>query len=216
MSPTAPSTARRSLDIIGASVGLLILGLPLLAVMAAVRLTSRGPAIFTQIRVGERGRPFVMYKLRTMRMGAVGPEVTATDDPRVTRIGRFLRRSSVDELPELWNVLCGDMTLVGPRPETPALASRYPEYCQWVFQHRPGLTGPAQVRMRDADVLAPGTVVDEDIYLSTLVPARVAMDATFVLRPSLRATVTVLVETLRYVLGWRPQPAGSRADDTVH
>lgn len=209
MSATAPSIARRNLDVVGSCLGLIVLGLPLLAVMAAIRLTSRGPAIFVQVRIGERRQPFAMYKLRTMRAGAVGPDVTATDDPRVTRLGAVLRRTSIDELPELWNVLRGDMTLVGPRPETPALAAQYPDRCQWVFEHRPGLTGPAQVRLRDADVLGPGTVVDEPTYLTTLVPARVAIDATFLARPTVRATVRVLVETLQHVLGSRPQPVGS-------
>jgi lipopolysaccharide/colanic/teichoic acid biosynthesis glycosyltransferase len=215
MPATAPRLARRTLDIIASSIGLLVLGLPLLGVMAAIRLTSRGPAIFRQVRIGEGGQPFVMYKLRSMRMNTLGPEVTAVDDPRVTRIGRLLRRSSIDELPELWNVLRGDMTLVGPRPETAALAERYAPQFQWVLQHRPGLTGPAQVRMRDADVLGPGTVVDEAAYLSKLVPARVAVDATFIERPTLRATLAVIVETLRYVLGSPTKQVDSLVDGTA-
>jgi lipopolysaccharide/colanic/teichoic acid biosynthesis glycosyltransferase len=215
MPPITVSASRRSLDIIGSCVGLVLLGLPLLVVMALIRLSSRGPAIFVQERVGERGRPFAMYKLRTMRAATVGPDVTAIDDPRVTRIGKYLRRTSVDELPELWNVLRGDMTLVGPRPETPGLARRYPAHCQWIFQYRPGLTGPAQVRMRDVDVLGPGTVVDERIYLTTLVPARVALDASYLERPTVRATFSVLLETLRHVLGSRPQPAESTAAGTA-
>jgi lipopolysaccharide/colanic/teichoic acid biosynthesis glycosyltransferase len=214
MPATALSVPRRTLDIIGSCLGLVLLAVPLLAVMALIRLTSRGPAIFVQVRVGERGRLFAMYKLRTMGVAAIGPDVTATDDPRVTPIGRYLRRTSVDELPELWNVLRGDMTLVGPRPETPGLARRYPAHCQWIFQHRPGLTGPAQVRMRDADVLGPGTVVDESTYLASLVPARVTLDATYLERPTVRATITILLETLRHVLGSRPRPVESTAGGT--
>jgi lipopolysaccharide/colanic/teichoic acid biosynthesis glycosyltransferase len=205
MTPVAPSTARRMLDVVVAAFGLLVGGVPLLILMLGVRMTSRGPALFTQVRLGEGARPFVMYKLRTMRAGAHGPDVTAIADARVTRIGQVLRRTSLDELPQLWNVLRGDMTLVGPRPETPGLASRYPQDCQWVFGHRPGLTGPAQVRLRDAQVLAPGAVVDEQTYLCVLVPARTAVDAGYLENPTLTATLGVLVDTVRHLMG-RPTP----------
>ena len=152
MARNGPGLARRAIDVAVSAFGLAVAGPILGMLMLAVRLTSSGPALYSQIRVGEGGRPFVIYKLRTMRVRSDGPNVTAADDPRVTRLGRVLRRTSLDELPQLWNVLRGDMTLVGPRPETPDLANRYPADCQWIFQFRPGLTGPAQVRLRDADV----------------------------------------------------------------
>ncbi|MFL6074073.1 MAG: sugar transferase [Mycobacteriales bacterium] len=205
-----PGRARRCLDILVAGTGLLVAGIPLLLAMLAVRLTSRGPALFRQVRLGQGGRPFLMYKLRTMRIGVAGPEVTATADPRITRLGRILRRLSVDELPQLWNVLRGDMTLVGPRPETPGLASLYPEHCRWVFRHRPGLTGPAQVRFRDAHVLEPGETADTRTYVQRIVPARLLADATFLHHPSVRATFQVLADTVRHLLG-RPLPNRQRA-----
>jgi len=202
--------ARRALDVVLGGTAL-VMAAPLLGVlMLAVRLSSSGPALYRQVRIGEGSRPFVMYKLRTMRIGTVGPHVTAADDPRVTRVGRVLRRTSLDELPQLWNVLRGDMTLVGPRPETPDLAERYPDECRWIFQFRPGLTGPAQVRLRDADVLPAGTAVDVQTYLQALVPARVAADASFLRQPTVRATLSVLRDTVRHLMG-RPidrSPAG--------
>jgi lipopolysaccharide/colanic/teichoic acid biosynthesis glycosyltransferase len=206
---TAPSPARRCLDVGVAGIALLVLGIPLLLLMAAVRLTSKGPALFCQVRVGQGGRPFVMYKLRSMRTGTSGPDVTAATDNRITPLGAMLRRTSLDELPQLWNVLRGDMTLVGPRPETVGLASRYPDGCRWVFEHRPGLTGPTQVRMRDSLVLPPGTEVDIDTYLQVLVPARTEIDATFLQDPTLSATVTVLGETWRYLTGRRAAAVAS-------
>jgi lipopolysaccharide/colanic/teichoic acid biosynthesis glycosyltransferase len=205
-----PGRARRCLDVLAAGLGLLVTGLPLLAAMAAIKLTSRGPALFRQVRLGQGGRPFLMYKLRTMRIGMAGPEVTATADPRITRLGRILRRLSVDELPQLWNVLRGDMTLVGPRPETPGLASLYPDHCRWVFRYRPGLTGPAQVRFRDAHVLEPGEIADTRTYVQRIVPARLLADATFLHHPSLRATFQVMADTVRHLLG-RPLPNRQRA-----
>jgi lipopolysaccharide/colanic/teichoic acid biosynthesis glycosyltransferase len=130
--------------------------------------------------------------------------VTAATDQRVTALGRVLRRTSLDELPQLLNVLHGEMTLVGPRPETVELAARYPEACRWVLQHAPGLTGPCQIRLRDRDVLPPEAVDPEDYYLSVLVPRRVALDTTFLGRPTLTATLGVLLETVGYLLGRRP------------
>ena len=201
MARNGPGLARRAIDVAVSAFGLAVAGPILGMLMLAVRLTSSGPALYSQIRVGEGGRPFVIYKLRTMRVRSDGPNVTAADDPRVTRLGRVLRRTSLDELPQLWNVLRGDMTLVGPRPETPDLANRYPADCQWIFQFRPGLTGPAQVRLRDADVLPTGATVDVETYLSMLVPARVAADASFLTSPTVPATISVLRDTVRYLAG---------------
>src|SRR5207244_10118364 len=114
-----------------------------------------GPVLYRQVRVGQGGRPFRLIKFRSMRPGD-GPEVTAGGDPRITRVGAILRRTSLDELPQFWHVLRGRMTLVGPRPDTVELASRYPQDCQWVLQHRPGITGPAQLYLRDAPTIPAG------------------------------------------------------------
>jgi lipopolysaccharide/colanic/teichoic acid biosynthesis glycosyltransferase len=158
---------KRAFDIACASITLLLF-LPLFAVIALLVLTtSRGGALFRQTRVGQLGRPFVMYKFRTMKAGSsdqihreyVG-KLMATDadpptggerglykleaDPRVTRVGRFLRRSSLDELPQLWNVLRGDMTLVGPRPCLPYEYALQPSWHRLRYRVTPGLTGPWQ------------------------------------------------------------------------
>src|SRR5690242_5521379 len=192
-----PGLSRRAFDVVAGLFGLLVVGLPLLVLMIAIRLTSPGPALFRQIRLGQGGQPFALVKLRSMRVGASGPEVTAAGDTRVTRLGRFLRSTSLDELPQLWHVVRGQMTLVGPRPETPALAAGYPPECRWVFTFRPGLTGPAQVRLREKDVFAPGQPIDPQEYLTRLVPARTAVEARFLARPTLLATLAVLADTAR-------------------
>jgi exopolysaccharide biosynthesis polyprenyl glycosylphosphotransferase len=131
---------------------LLVPAVPVLAVLALlVRLTSRGSVLYRQTRVGREGRPFVMLKLRTMRDGAeeeTGPVLAAENDPRVTGLGRFLRAARLDELPQLWNVLRGDMSFVGPRPERPAFVEQYRREISGYaerFKVRPGLTGYAQV-----------------------------------------------------------------------
>jgi lipopolysaccharide/colanic/teichoic acid biosynthesis glycosyltransferase len=196
-----PGASRRALDLAVAVIGLLVISMPLLVLMAAVRLESRGPALFRQNRVGQGGRLFTLYKLRSMRVGVAGPEYTAAGDPRVTRLGGLLRRTSADELPQLWNVLCGHMTLVGPRPETPALAAGYPQSCRWIFAHRPGLTGPAQVRMRDADVLGSAEEATPEVYLNLVVPARNVYEAQYLAKPSFGATLGVIGDTVRHLLG---------------
>ncbi|MEU6039560.1 sugar transferase [Actinomadura sp. NPDC047616] len=198
-----PSRARRALDVAGAAAGLVLLCVPLLLLYLLVRATSRGPGIFRQVRVGQGGRPFTMYKFRSMRRDAAGLTVTARHDPRVTRVGRVLRAWSLDELPQLVNVLCGQMTLVGPRPETYELAVYYDQAHRWVFDHRPGMTGFSQVRLSDDAVLTPGREVDLTEYIRQVVPARAAVDALYLRDPSLRATLRTLVHTARHVLGLR-------------
>lgn len=206
------SAARRGLDILVAMTALL-LAMPLLVIaVVAIRRGSPGPVLFRQSRVGLRGRPFTILKLRTMTVGSAGLDITVRGDPRVTRVGEVLRRTSVDELPQLVNVLRGEMTLVGPRPETVELAGRYPADCRWVLQHTPGLTGPAQVRLRDTRVLEPSTgaagasvgeaasVDPERWYLEHVVPQRVSLDASYLSGPSLSRTLAVLVETGVYLL----------------
>jgi lipopolysaccharide/colanic/teichoic acid biosynthesis glycosyltransferase len=204
-SGTRISRGRRALDVAVSLTALVVL-LPVMLVLGVlVRCTSRGPVLFRPVRVGAGGRPFVMVKFRSMSVGTPGgPQVTRQADPRVTALGRVLRRTSLDELPQLVNVLRGDMTLVGPRPETVDLAARYPEDCRWVLQHAPGLTGPCQIRMRDREVLPPEVVDAESYYLSVLVPRRVAMDTSFLGRATVTATLVVLVETFGYLIGRRP------------
>ncbi|MCP9950396.1 sugar transferase [Actinomadura madurae] len=165
-----------------------------------VRLSSPGPGVFRQTRVGQGGRPFVMYKFRTMRQGVGGLTVTANCDPRLTKVGKLMRQWSLDELPQLVNVLRGQMTLVGPRPETYDLAVHYDAASRWIFDHRPGLTGLSEVRFRDFDVLGPGEEVDLVNYIERIVPARIAVDAVYLRDPSMRATLGALWDTVKHIL----------------
>lgn len=198
--PLGISPWRRSLDVLAAGM-LLLLALPvLLAAGLLVALTSGRPVLFHQIRVGEGSRPFTLTKLRTMRPGH-GPGVTITGDDRVTRVGRVLRRTSIDELPQFWDVLRGRMTLVGPRPESLELAARYPESARPVLQARPGLTGPCQLAYRERAVTPPAGWDAESWYLEVMVPLRTEADLEYLLDPSLRATVGYLVRTALFVTG---------------
>ena len=198
LASVAPSRKRRLLDIAVALVGLGI-SLPLLVVIAAAsRLSTHGSAIYTQVRVGQGGVAFAMYKFRSMRNGLSGPEITTPGDRRVTRVGALLRATSLDELPQLFNVLRGEMTLVGPRPETVALALRYAPDWRVVFAHRPGLTGPVQVTFRDA---VPDGLEDvETYYLTELLPKRVAFDLAYLADPTFASTLSLMFATTRHVV----------------
>ncbi len=196
----SPGRARRAMDVAVSLAVLTLAGLPLLLLMGLIRLESRGPAIFKQIRVGQGERVFTLLKLRSMRADLRGSDLTSSGDARITRVGRLIRATSVDELPQLINVLKGSMTLVGPRPETPYLAAQYPAQCRWVFSFRPGLTGPAQVRMRDTDVLN-GASDQVEAYLRLVVPVRARIEAKYLSCPSIPATVAVLVDTFRHISG---------------
>jgi len=197
------------LDLLTAGAAFVLLA-PLLAVVALlVTVTSPGPVIFRQERIGQGGVPFTLLKFRTMRTGSSGPNVTTADDHRLTPVGKLLRLAGLDELPQLFNILKGEMTLVGPRPETLDLATRYPSGCDAVFSYRPGLTGPAAVRLRDRDELRWPYQDLEEYYLRVVVPAKVAVDLDFLTAPTLPRTLGVIVETLLYIV------TGGRTHRTV-
>jgi len=202
------SRARRCLDVVVASVGL-VLCLPVLAVVAvAILLVDGRPVLFRQVRLGEHRVPFTLLKLRTMDPGGGGPGVTAAGDRRITRTGGFLRRTSLDELPQLWHVLRGTMTLVGPRPESAELAGRYPAECGFVLDARPGLTGPTQLVFRERSATPPAGWDVDAWYLTTLVPRRTASDLEFLQAPTLGRTWHYLVLTGLQLVGlWSPASA---------
>ena len=145
---------------------------PIIAIAALlILLTSRGPVLFRQARVGRGGRPFVMLKLRTMRPSSHGPQVTAGSDARITTAGRLLRRLKLDELPELWNVVRGDMALVGPRPEVSRYVRPADPLWQEVLTVRPGLTDPVTLRLRNEEELLARVGGDhEQFYVGSLLP----------------------------------------------
>lgn len=141
---------KRSIDVVAAVFGLLVLGIPLLVAMLIVRLTSPGPAIFAQTRVGHKGKEFVCYKLRSMYLGTASVPTTEVGASAITPVGSLLRRTKLDEIPQLWNVLNGTMSLVGPRPclptQTALIAARR---ATGAFDVRPGITGLAQIQNID-------------------------------------------------------------------
>jgi lipopolysaccharide/colanic/teichoic acid biosynthesis glycosyltransferase len=200
---------RRALDVVVGG-ALLVAAAPLLGVLAVVvRATSAGPALFVQTRVGKDGRIFGLLKLRTMVSDAAtrGGALTAPGDPRITRVGAWIRRWKLDELPQLANVVRGDMSLVGPRPEVPRYVAGYSPDQRAVLRVRPGITDPASLEYVDeAAVLA--TFDDcERGYVDTVLPAKLELSLAYLERRTLRSDLGVLVRTIvRVARGGRARP----------
>ena len=196
---------KRLIDIVAASIGLLVL-LPVFAgIAAAIKMCSPGPVLYGSTRVGRGRVPFRMWKFRTMVPGAdrLGGSVTTDGDPRVTPIGRFLRHSKFDELPSLWNVLVGDMTLVGPRPETTGWVKRYTPEMARVLNTRPGVTDVAQILFRHEERMLKGAAVDEAQYVAVM-KWKVALQAEYLGRRSILIDFRVLTYTVGAILNSAP------------
>jgi lipopolysaccharide/colanic/teichoic acid biosynthesis glycosyltransferase len=200
--------AKRVFDVVMAALALVLLS-PLLVMLAlAVRLDSAGPVLFRQERVGRHGRPFNILKFRSMRSGP-GPLVTAGGDPRITRTGRLLRASKLDELPQLWNVLCGDMSLVGPRPEVPRFVAVYPaDVRDRVLAVRPGITDPAAIRFRDEEAMLAAVVDPERHYVEYILPAKLAAYEEYVRSRCFAGDLRVIVATIRALFRGARRDAG--------
>ena len=194
---------RRAIDIVVAFL-LLALAAPVLAIAAlAVKLSSRGPVIYSGRRAGKGGRVFGMYKFRTMVTGAdaLGPGVTVRNDPRVTPVGRFLRATKIDELPQLVNVLKGDMTLVGPRPEDPRFVEHYSPEQRRLLEVRPGMTGPAQLHYTVEEEKRIVDVKDaEEIYVEELLDRKLELDLAYLRTRTPARDLLVFLETAGFVL----------------
>jgi lipopolysaccharide/colanic/teichoic acid biosynthesis glycosyltransferase len=202
---TANRAAKRVLDVtlVVASAPLFI---PILAIATACVLIFDGhPAIYRQVRCGEGGRHFVLFKLRTMTAGK-GASVTTATDPRVTRCGSVLRRLKVDELPQLWNVLVGNMSLVGPRPEMPSWVDRFPDEFRTVLSVPPGLTDFASVYFHDeAEVLhrlaaADPAMSTDSVYAAVVLPSKLELNRRYVERAGLLTDFALIVITLLTVI----------------
>jgi lipopolysaccharide/colanic/teichoic acid biosynthesis glycosyltransferase len=192
--------AKRLIDLLLALLGLVVLAPLLLPAMAWVRVDSRGPVFFRQERVGRGGKTFRIHKLRTMFVDAAtrGPAVTELDDPRVTRAGRWLRHYRVDELPQLIDVIAGDMSLVGPRPELPRFVALYPpDLRERVLAVRPGITDPAALEFADEAELMAGSADPERTYVEVILPRKLRRQAEYALRANWASDLAVIARTLR-------------------
>ncbi len=191
------SRARRIFDLVFA-IGALTLLAPLFLFGAVIaKLQSPGPVFYKAQRVGRGGEIFEMYKFRTMVVKAdtLGTSLTTYRDSRITWLGRFLRWTKLDELPNLINVIKGDMSLIGPRPEAPMYVQHYTEHQRQVLNVRPGMTGPAQIANRNEEEKLKGQAQPEIYYITELMPKKLAIDLQYVETRTLASDMLWLVKT---------------------
>jgi lipopolysaccharide/colanic/teichoic acid biosynthesis glycosyltransferase len=194
---------KRLFDLLLSGLGLLVLALPLGLVALVIKLDSPGPVFYRQVRVGRFGREFRIHKFRTMAHNPAdrGPQLTVGADARITRVGAFLRRTKLDELAQLFDVLDGTMSLVGPRPEVPRYVALYPtELREKVLSVRPGITDFASIEYRDESTLLAQSRDPERTYREVILPAKLALQARYVDLCSLGTDLSILVRTLRKLL----------------
>ena len=195
--------AKRLFDLCGAAVALLLLAPLLLLVALAIRLDSPGPVFFRQVRVGRGGALFRIHKFRSMQVDAPGqgPKVTVGRDPRITRMGHWLRHYRVDELPQLIDVLLGQMSLVGPRPEVPHFVAHYPPaLAAQVLAVRPGITDPASLVHLDEAALLAAASDPEREYIERILPKKLALQAEYARTATMRTDLAVLGRTMGVLL----------------
>jgi lipopolysaccharide/colanic/teichoic acid biosynthesis glycosyltransferase len=193
---------KRILDVFASLLALLLMAPIFLLIAIWIKIDSAGPVFFRQTRVGRRGKLFRIHKFRTMRIDAesLGPQITVNHDPRITGCGQFLRRSKLDELPQMLDVLCGSMSMVGPRPEVPKYVALYPDSLKAVvLSLRPGITDyAALVYRRESELLAESTD-PEETYIEEILPAKLKYYCEYVCKRNLWMDLSIIFRTFTAV-----------------
>ena len=187
---------KRAFDVVCSALGLLVLSPVLLVCALLVGLTSPGGVLFRQERIGKGGVPFTIYKFRSMRKDNAGLKITTSGDSRITPVGKVLRKTKLDELPQLWNVLKGDMSFVGPRPEVREYTDLYDEEQRQVLLVRPGITGLASIRFRNEDELLDASDDPNRTYIEEVMPQKIALDLEYIPHASVIYDIRLILETL--------------------
>lgn len=195
------TAGKRAFDVAASAAGLVLLSPLFLLVAAAVKLGSAGPVFFRQERVGQGGVPFRIWKFRTMVADAErrGGALTVGEDPRINAVGRFLRRTKLDELPQLLNVLAGEMSLVGPRPEVPRYVAGYTDAQRRVLDLVPGVTDPASLEYRDEARLLAGHADPERAYVEEIAPHKIRLNLEYAARATRWSDLVIIVKTVAHL-----------------
>lgn len=199
---------RRTLDIGLSVLAIVILSLPMMAIAMIIKVTSPGPVFYRQTRVGRHERNFELLKFRSMKVQNNGPQVTADGDPRITAFGKFIRASKIDELPQLINVLKGEMSFVGPRPEVPQYVSFWSTaQKRIILSVRPGITDPVTVTLRNESEILSKQLNPEEYYINVLLPEKARQYVQYVQNRTLGGDLEVIFKTLIVVV----RPAKSKS-----
>ena len=201
---TPPSAAtmacKRAFDILCSFLGLTVLSPVLLVVSVLVAVTSPGGVFFRQERIGKDGKPFRIFKFRSMRKDNAGLKITTGNDSRITPVGRFLRKSKIDELPQLINVLVGVMSFVGPRPEVADYVDLYTPYQRQVLLVRPGITGLASIRFRNENDLLTASDDPNRTYVEQIMPRKIDLDLEYIPHASVFYDIKLIFQTFAVVI----------------
>ncbi len=192
---------KRVFDFIAAFIGLLLLSPILLVIALWIKFSSKGPLFYTQKRVGKDFKEFDIYKFRSMVVNAdkIGPSVTSGDDSRITEVGKFIRKTKIDELPQLFNVLKGDMSLVGPRPEVMQFVAKKRDEYKKVLSVRPGITDNAAIEFRDEETIMNAYEDKERAYLEIILPQKIKLYYNYIDNISFTNDIKLLLHTLKVI-----------------
>ena len=216
MRPEREAKLKRFVDVIVGVVLLLGLSVFMAAIAVAIKVATPGPVLFRGTRVGRHERRFHMMKFRSMVVGAdrIGASSTADDDSRMTPLGKWMRRYKVDELPQLWNVVVGDMSLVGPRPQLAWAVERYTQEEKILLTVRPGITDPASLRFANEGEILRGQSDPDRAYLELIHPEKMRLSIEYVKNRSFLGDLKILVATIGAALGRRPVATRLAARDS--
>lgn len=187
---------KRAFDILVSFFGLILL-FPLFIVVAIfVKIDSKGPIFFSQERIGKDFKPFRILKFRTMVQTKDGPFITAANDQRITRIGKYLRRYKIDELPQLFNVLKGDMSLVGPRPEIKRYVDLFESEYRTILKVRPGITDPASIRYSNEEIILSQSPDYEGLYIKKILPEKINLSIEYIKNHNMIIDIMIILKTI--------------------
>lgn len=193
---------KRIFDIVASLVGLIILSPMLIIVSICIKLDSKGPIFFKQKRVGKNKKIFEIYKFRTMVTDAekLGKQITVGNDSRITKVGKFIRKCKLDEFPQLINVVKGEMSLVGPRPEVPRYVELYDEYQKQILLVRPGITDYASIEFRNENEILENSINPEEIYIEEIMTRKIELNMKYIRNISLFEDVKLILNTILAIL----------------
>ena len=197
------SMCKRLFDIVSSLIGIMLLAVPMTLIALTIIITDFGPILFKQVRVGRGGKEFCIFKFRTMVVNAekFGSQITVGRDPRITRIGGLLRKTKMDELPQLFNVLFGSMSVVGPRPEVPKYVAMYDEDQRRVLDVRPGITDLASIKYhKESELLAEAGDDWEDVYVNQVMPDKLRLNLVYIDKRSFLFDIKLIFATLLRII----------------
>lgn len=193
---------KRVFDILASFFGLALLAVPFVFVAIVIKSDSKGPVFFRQIRVGKNGREFYIFKFRTMILDAEkqGGQITVGKDPRITGVGNFLRKTKIDELPQLFNVFAGEMSFVGPRPEVPKYVALYTDYERNILRIKPGITEFASITYHDENDILTAGEDPEEFYINEIMPKKLALNMQYIKKMNVFYDIYLIFKTIAVIL----------------